>query len=127
MKMECQSDADPPSKRQRTIAVANDTSDSSTNSTVSPQDEGGGVLAAIEKLTQLVEHHPSFHFKLEEMLKDVYNTLEPEVPAATRKEKNEVSCPIYKLSNDELKLIFGYAGEKQYCFIACVSDRFHHV
>ena len=70
-----------------------------------------GVLAAIEKLTQLVEHHPSFHFKLEEMLKDVYNTLEPEVPAATRKEKNEVSCPIYKLSNDELKLIFGYGGE----------------
>ena len=124
MKMECQSDADPPSKRQRTIAVANDTSDSSTNSTVSPQDKGGGVLAAIEKLTQLVEHHPSFHFKLEEMLKDVYNTLEPEVPAATRKEKNEVSCPIYKLSNDELKLIFGYAGEMQYCFVARASDRF---
>ena len=86
-----------------------------------------GVLTAMNKLTQLVERHPQFHSKLEEMLKDVYNTLEPEVSAAIRKEKNEDSCPIFKLSNDELKLIFGYMGEKQYGFVACVSDRFHHV
>jgi hypothetical protein len=52
--------------------------------------------------------------------------LESEASASIRKEENEDSCPILKLSrNDELKLIFGYAGEKQYGFVACVSDRFH--
>jgi len=61
------------------------------------------------------------------MLEDVFNTLKPEVSAAIPKEKNEDSCPIFKLSNDELTLILGYAGEKQYGFVACVSDRFHHV
>ena len=61
------------------------------------------------------------------MLKEVYNTLEPEVSAATRKEENENSCAIYGLSNDELKHIFGYVGEKQYGFIASASDRFHKV
>jgi len=86
-----------------------------------------GVLAAMHKMTQLVEQHPQLHSKLEEMLEDVFNTLEPEVSADIRKEKNEDSCPIFKLWNDELKLVFGYAGEKQYRFVACVSDRFYHV
>ena len=53
--------------------------------------------------------------------------IEPEVSAAERKQKNEDFCPIYGLSNDEIKHIFGYAGEKQYGFIACVSYRFHQV
>jgi hypothetical protein len=61
-----------------------------------------------------VEHHPKFHSKLEGMLQDLYNTLESEISASIRKEENEDSCPILKLSHDELKLIFGYAGEKQY-------------
>ena len=53
--------------------------------------------------------------------------IEPEVSATERKQKNEDFCPIYGLSNDELKHIFGYAGEKQYGFIACTSDRFRQV
>jgi hypothetical protein len=75
------------------------------------------VLTAVSKLTKLVEHHPQFHSKLEGMLQDLYNTLEPEVSASIQKEENEDSCLIFKLSNDELKLIFGYAGEKQYGFL----------
>ena len=47
--------------------------------------------------------------------------------AAIRKQKNEDSCQLYKLSNDELKLIFGYVGEDQYRFVACVSCKFHQV
>ena len=47
--------------------------------------------------------------------------------AAIRKQKNEDSCPIYKLSNDELKLVFGYIGDKQYRFVAGTSYRFHQV
>ncbi len=47
--------------------------------------------------------------------------------AAIRKQRNEDSCPIYKLSNDELKLIFGYVGKMQYRFVACTSYRFHQV
>jgi len=47
--------------------------------------------------------------------------------AAIRKQKNEDSCPIHKLSNDELKLIFGYVGENNYRFVACASYRFHQV
>ena len=86
-----------------------------------------GVLAAMNKLTFLVEHHPQILSKLEGMLEDVFNTLEPEVSAAVRKEKNEDSCPLYKLSNDELKLIFGYVGKMQYRFVACTSYRFHQV
>ncbi len=61
------------------------------------------------------------------MLQDLYNTLEPEVSAAIRKEKNSDSCPIFKLSNDELKLVLGYVGDNQYGFVACVSERFHQV
>ena len=61
------------------------------------------------------------------MLHDLFNTLESEVSAAIRKEENTESCPIFKLSNDELKLVFGYVGENQYSFVACVSDRFHEV
>ena len=86
-----------------------------------------GVLAAVNKLTNLVEGHPHFYSKLESMLEDLYNELEPKVSAATRKQKNENSCPIYKVSNDELKHIFGYVGEMQYGFVACTSDRFHQV
>jgi hypothetical protein len=64
------------------------------------------------------------------MLKRAYHKLvRSDVPSASaariRRQKNEISCPIYKLSNDELKHIFGYVGETQYGFIACVSDRFH--
>lgn len=81
-----------------------------------------GVLAVMNKLTLLVEHHPEFLSKLEGLLEEVFNKLEPEVSAAIRKEKNEDSCPIFKLSNDELKLVFGYAGEKKYGFVACVSN-----
>jgi hypothetical protein len=33
--------------------------------------------------------------------------------AMIRKERNEDSCPIYKLSSDELKLILGYVGENK--------------
>ena len=87
-----------------------------------------GVSAAINKLAKLVvEHHPRFHSKLEGMLEDVFNKLEPEVSAAIRKEKNEDSCLLYKVSNDEFKHIFGYVGENQYGFVAGVSDRFHQV
>ena len=60
------------------------------------------------------------------MLQDLYNTLEPEVSAAIRKEKNSDSCPIFKLSNDELKLVLGYVGENQYGFVA-FSERFLQV
>jgi len=65
--------------------------------------------------------------KLEGMLQDVYNILEPEVSASILKEENADSCPIFILSNDELKLVFGYVGEKQYGFVACISYRFHQV
>ena len=70
------------------------------------------MLAALNKLTKVVERHPE---------------LELEVSAATRKQKNENSCPIYKLSNDELKHFFRYVGKMQYGFVACTSDRFHEV
>jgi len=90
--------------------------------------QNGGVFAAMNKLSKLVlEHHPLFNSKLERMLEDIFNELEPEVSATVRKEKNEESCPIYKVSNDGFKHIFGHVGEKQYGFVACVSDRFHQV
>jgi len=92
-----------------------------------PPFQNEGVLAAMNKLTWLVEHHSQFQSKLEGMLEDVFKKLEPDVSAAIRKEKNEDSCPIFKLSNDELKLVFDYVGEKQYGFVVCVSDRFQHV
>ena len=64
----------------------------------------------------------------EKALKAIDAVSNYEITAAIRKEKNEDSCPIFNtLSNDELKLIFGYVGEKQYGFVACVSDRFHDV
>jgi len=109
------------SKRQKT-------SSTTPPSCLASPFQNEGVLAAMNKLTQLVEQHPQFQSKLEGMLEDVFNKLEPEVSAAIRKEKNEDSCPIFnKLSNDEIELIFGYVGEKQYGFVACVSDRFHDV
>jgi len=48
---------------------------------------------------------------------------------SSKKQKriNEDFCPLYKQSNDILKLIFGYAGEKNYRFVACTSSRFHQV
>ena len=97
----------PPSKRQQTSISTKSTIDDSSASCP-------GVLTAVSKLTKLVEQHPQFHSKLEGMLQDLYNTLESEISASIRKEENEDSCPILKLSHDELKLIFGYAGEKQY-------------
>jgi hypothetical protein len=81
----------------------------------------------MSKLSKLVEHHPKLYSKLERMLEEAFNELEPEVSAAERKQKNEDFCPIYGLSNDELKHIFGYTSEKQYGFIACTSYRFHQV
>jgi len=56
-----------------------------------------------------------------------HNELEPEVSAATQKQKNEISCPIFKLSNDELRHILGYVGNMQYGFVACTSYRFDQV
>jgi len=56
------------------------------------------VLEAVNKLSKLVERHPQFHSKLEGMLKDVFNELEPEVSAAIRKENNEESCQLYCLT-----------------------------
>jgi hypothetical protein len=55
------------------------------------------------------------------------NTLEPEVSATICKEENEDSCQIFKLSNDELNLVFGYAGDNQYGFVTLTSDRFLQV
>ncbi len=110
----------PPSKRQKTSTSSQSTIDNSSGSCP-------GVFAAVSKLTKLVKCHPQFHSKLEGMLQNLFNILEPEVSATIRKEKNANSCPIFKLSNDELKLVFGYVGENQYGFVACVSDRFHQV
>ena len=107
-------------KRQRTAIV------DTIGQSPSPV-QTGGVLAAMNKLTKLVEHHPKLHPKLEKILEDIYNELEPEVTATTRKQKNETSCPIYKLSNDALNLIFGNVNKKQYRFVACTSYRFQQV
>jgi hypothetical protein len=106
---------DPPTKRQK-VAMFDSTPGCQTT-----------VSAAMNRLIKLVERHPQFYSKLEEMLEDVYDELEPEVSAVVRKEKNEESCPLYKLSNDEFKHIFGYVGEGQYRFVACTSYRFHQV
>jgi len=101
-------------KRQRS-AASNAPNDKRQKMTTTPTScpatttpfQNEGVLEAMNKLTQLVEQHPRLHSKLEGMLEDVFNALEPEVSAAIRKEKNEDSCPIFnKLSNDELKTIF---------------------
>ena len=59
--MEDRSNAGPPSKRQRTVTVANDTLGSSrVNSTASRPQNEGGVLAAVNKLTKLVEYIPNW-------------------------------------------------------------------
>ena len=88
-----------------------------------------GALAAIQTKRQkqeAAEHDYSrLDSKLEEMLQDL--KLDEVSAAADRKETNEEICPIYKLSNDELKHIFGFVGEMQYRFVACTSDRFHEV
>jgi hypothetical protein len=105
---------DPPSKRHK--ASMFDTPGCPT-----------AVSVAMNKLAKLVENHPRLHSKLEEMLEDLLDELEPEISADIQKEKNEDSCPLYKVSNDEFKHIFGYVGEKQYGFVAGVSDRFHQV
>ena len=111
---------DPPNKRRKSSMLAD------TPGTSSPTP---GVLEAMDTVTEQVEFEPQFHFKQEGMPEDSFNELEEfkvsaAAAAAIRKQKNEESCPIYKLSNDELKLIFGYAGEMQYCFVARASDRF---
>ena len=105
---------DPPSKRQKTAMF--DTPGCPT-----------AVSVAMNKLAKLVENHPRLHSKLEEMLEDLLDELEPEISADIQKEKNEDSCPLYKVSNDEFKHIFGYVGEGQYRFVACTSYRFHQV
>ena len=110
----------PPSKRQKTSTISDPTIDDSSGSFP-------GILAAVRNLTKLVEHYPQFHSKLEGMLQDLYNRLEPKVSASIRKEENTDSCTIFKLSNDELKLVLGYVGDNQYGFVACVSERFHQV
>ena len=89
--------------------------------------QNGGVCTAMNKLSKLVEHRPRLHSKLEKMLEGNFGKLEIEVYADDRKQENEDSCPIYKLSNDELKLIFGYVGKKKYRFVACTSCSFHQV
>lgn len=75
-------------------------SDTTFGSCPSPA-HNGVVFVAMNKLTKLVEHHPRLHSKLETMLEEVFIK-----PAAIRKQKNEDLCPIYKVSNDELKHIF---------------------
>ena len=64
----------PSSKRQKTTTPS--------SSCPAPPFQNAGVLAAMNKLTRLVEHYPQFHSKLEGMLEEVFNTLEPEVSAA---------------------------------------------
>ena len=90
-----------------------------------------GALAAAKQTrqTQAEQHYTRLDSKLEEMLQGFCNTLKlDEVSAAAdRKQKNETICPIYKVSNDELKHIFGFVGEMQFRFVACTSDRFHEV
>ena len=125
-----------PSKKQKStrstsseITIAGHNTTCATDSS-QPQNEV--VPANIDKLTKLVEQHHQLQSKVEPgalVLVDVCNKLEPEdsAAAAIRRQKNEDSCAIYKLSNDELKLIFGYIGEGQYGFVACASYRFHQV
>jgi hypothetical protein len=55
---------------------------------------------------------------MENMLEYIYKHLEPKVSTAISRQKNEESSVIYKLSNDELKLCFGYLGEYQYRYTA---------
>ena len=74
-------------------------------------------------MTNLVGRHPHFHSKLTGMLQDVYNILEPEVSAAIQKEENEDSCPIFKLSNDDLKLAFRYVVRSSTVRLCCMRFR----
>ena len=131
----------PPGKRQKTSSSNNSDStidvsscsfQAKVNSAVSKLTKLAGsfqarVISAVTKLAKLVEHHPQFHSKLEGMLQDVYIKLELEVSASIRKEENAISCPIFKLSNDELMHVLGYVGKNQYGFVAGVSNRFQQV
>ncbi len=54
-------------------------------------------------------------------------SLDGTTAAIRKQQKNDDSCPLYKLSNDELKLIFGSVGENNYRFVACTSYRFSQV
>ena len=67
-------DGQPESKRQKS---------SCTTITVADDNTTGRVLAAVNKLTKLVERHPRFNLELERMLEDVHNKLEPKVSAFT--------------------------------------------
>jgi len=71
---------------------------------------------------QMAENHPVLSAVIGAIRKN-----EECVSAAIRKQKNELSCPLYQLSNDELKFIFEYIGEMQFRFVACTSYRFHQV
>jgi len=72
----------PPSKRQkkRTNTSSKSTSDDSSSGSCPT-----GVLTAVSKLTKLVEKYPQFKSKLEGMLQDVFNILEPEVSAYSKR------------------------------------------
>ena len=67
-----------------------------------------------QKLAKLVENHPQLNSTMEEMLEDISTKLESEVSTVVKRQKNEKSSAIYKLSTDSLKLCFGFLGEDQY-------------
>ena len=85
--------------------------------------------SSTQKLAKLVDNYPQLHSRMEEMLEDVSTKLESELVSIvmTRRQENEESSAIYKLSNDEVKLCFGFLGGDQYRFIAGTSHRFKQV
>ena len=84
--------------RLAVVVVAHTTS----SPTTSHQNEG--VLAAVNKLTKLVEGHPQLYSKLERMLQNVCNELELEVSAAVRKQEMKilVQCTNFQMMNTHL-------------------------
>ena len=129
-KHECLQDEEdlPTSKRQRRSSLLNKTANEKPDAPNGTNSRAFKIAeAATQKLAKLVENHPQFHSRMEEMLEDMYKELELKVSAAIRKQKNEESSAIYKLSNDELKLCFGNLGEYQYRYIAGTSHRFKQI
>jgi len=128
-KHECLQDEEdlPTSKRQRS-SLLNKTDDEKPDAPNGTNSKAFTIAeAATQKLAKLVENHPQFHSRMEEMFEDMYKELELKVSAAIRKQKNEESSAIYKLSNDELKLCFCYLGKYQYRYIAGTSHRFKQI
>ena len=72
-------------------------------------------------------HQPSITIAMENLSFVTTDSDMQATAAATRKESNEDSCPLYKLPIDLLKLIVGYVGENHYRLVACTSDRLHKV